>query len=142
MQAEACLPVIIHRQKMSLAQLAKLQVGDVLALPEGALERLEIGSGVPQKIGPCQLGQHEGQRAVQLRFAVRPSSDEFGESIEQDRDYDTSADSLTDLQTGAAHTSAAAPALIEPNVTEAPTTELPDLSDLPGFESNLLPEVG
>ncbi len=140
MEAEACLQAVIHQQKMTLGALGRMKPGDLLVLPEDALEKLHLSAGLQRKLGPCKLGQHGGLRAIQLCFAVHGAT--RGEAATSSQH---SEDAYPDpLETSQHVQSVSGPPMqapLEANAELPAIPETPDLSDLPGFGSDLLSEA-
>lgn len=64
--AEVQLDAVLCRMQMKLSAVSTLKRGDVLFLPESALEALSLETLKGQVIAKARLGQARGQRAVRL----------------------------------------------------------------------------
>jgi len=64
--AEVQLDAVLCRMQMKLSAVSTLKRGDVLCLPESALEALSLETLKGQVIAKARLGQARGQRAVRL----------------------------------------------------------------------------
>lgn len=65
--AEAQLSVTLARRKMTVAEVAGLAVGSVIALPQDALAKVAIEDIDGRVVARGRLGQAEGHRAVRVR---------------------------------------------------------------------------
>ncbi|THD75582.1 FliM/FliN family flagellar motor switch protein [Thalassobius vesicularis] len=66
MDAPATLETILHRQELSLDQIALLKPGDVLTIPLAALSEVRLHTGDRQVVASGVLGKLGGNRAVRL----------------------------------------------------------------------------
>lgn len=66
MAANAVLTATLARQRMTLAELAALTVGDVITLPIDALERIALEDLTGRSVARGRLGQVSGHRALRL----------------------------------------------------------------------------
>lgn len=66
LNAQACLSAVLARHSMTLAQVARLEVGSVIALPREALARVEIADLQGRVVAHGRLGQADGHRALRL----------------------------------------------------------------------------
>ena len=64
--AEAPLTAVLHRLRMPLAEISKLQPGDRLEIPRAALAETQLETGTKSIAHSCTLGQMNGFRAVRL----------------------------------------------------------------------------
>lgn len=127
MEARAVVRAVIHRRQMTLGELSNLKVGEQLRFGAGALARVELDMGAgASSLGPCKLGKQDGMRALKLQFGARASAKGVFEAMGE-ADIWLAEDAL---DTGDARASAGA--------DRQPITvdDLPDLSDLPGFETD------
>lgn len=80
LDAPARLETVLHRQVMSLEEIAALKPGDVLPLPLRCLSEVRLHTGDRQTVASGVLGQIGGNRAVRLtgfgqpRIASAPAS--------------------------------------------------------------------
>jgi flagellar motor switch protein FliM len=73
MQVDCRLDAAIDRLRLPLHQVMALQVGQVLALPQAALDTVMLETTDGRRIARGRLGQHRGMRAVKLADdATRP----------------------------------------------------------------------
>jgi flagellar motor switch protein FliM len=66
MAARADLDAVLWRLRLSLADVARLEPGDVLRVPLEALGTIELGTAGAPKLAVARLGQQGGRRAVRL----------------------------------------------------------------------------
>ncbi|MCW1956315.1 MAG: FliM/FliN family flagellar motor switch protein, partial [Roseobacter sp.] len=126
MEARAVVRAVIHRRRMTLGELSALSVGDHLNFGAGALARVELDVGAGgASLGPCKLGKQDGMRALKLQFGARTVVKGPFEPMGEE-DVWLKEDGLDQPYGGA-----------EGGVGMQPITvdDLPDLSDLAGFES-------
>ncbi|MGI3168461.1 FliM/FliN family flagellar motor switch protein [Pseudooceanicola sp. C21-150M6] len=68
MQAPAELEAILHRVKMSLAGVSRLQPGDEIPVPRTAITRMFLETASSHRVAEATLGQLRGMRAVRLKL--------------------------------------------------------------------------
>ncbi len=66
METEAVLTATLFRREMTLAQAARLQVGDILTLPRETLTAVSLEALDGKVVARGRLGQQNGHRAVRL----------------------------------------------------------------------------
>ena len=126
MEARAVVRAVIHRRQMTLGELSNLKVGEQLHFGAGALARVELDMGVgATSLGPCKLGKQDGMRALKLQFGARAQSKTSFEPMGE-ADIWLAEDALQEAYSGL-------PA--KPPMQPITVDDLPDLSDLPGFEA-------
>jgi flagellar motor switch protein FliM len=77
------LDSVLCRVQLTLTDALRLRVGDVLRLPETALETLTLESIARTALGIGRLGQARGQRAVRLTADPGVLTDATGASVPQ-----------------------------------------------------------
>ena len=73
--ASVQINAVLHRQSLTLAQLASLKPGDLLALPNAQLDRIRLEGANQKLIGHGRLGQSKHQKAVRLSDASGETAD-------------------------------------------------------------------
>ncbi|GKY89488.1 flagellar switch protein FliM [Sinisalibacter aestuarii] len=66
LQSEAELAAILARRRMPLAEVTRLAVGSVIALPRAALDRVAVEDLSGRVVARARLGQADGHRALRL----------------------------------------------------------------------------
>lgn len=82
--ARADLIAVISRVRVPLAELSKMQPGDLLPLVQERLDRIELVSITGQKVAVGRLGQSGGLRALRLnesRSPVQGDRDAFASGV-------------------------------------------------------------
>lgn len=82
--ARADLIAVISRVRVPLAELSKMQPGDLLPLVQERLDRIELVSITGQKVAVARLGQTGGLRALRLnenRSPMQGDRDAFASGI-------------------------------------------------------------
>ena len=126
MEARAVVRAVIHRRQMTLGELSNLKVGEQLRFGAGALARVELDMGVgATSLGPCKLGKQDGMRALKLQFGARAQIKTPFEPMGE-TDVWLAEDALQEAYSGLSAKSPMQPITVD---------DLPDLSDLPGFEA-------
>ncbi|WP_438991914.1 FliM/FliN family flagellar motor switch protein [Lentibacter sp.] len=126
MEARAVVRAVIHRRRMTLGELSALSVGDHLHFGAGALARVELDvGGGGASLGPCKLGKQDGMRALKLQFGARTVVKGPFEPMGQEDVW------LKEDELEQPYASAEAGATMQPITVD----DLPDLSDLAGFET-------
>ncbi len=72
------LDAVLARVALSLTEALRLRPGDVLTIPEAALESLSLETITAQPLGIGRLGQARGQRAVRLTADLGEMRDAMG----------------------------------------------------------------
>lgn len=75
------LQAVLCRVQIALTEALRLRPGDVLRLPETALEALALETISEQPLGIGRLGQARGQRAVRLTATPGTLTDAMGVSV-------------------------------------------------------------
>ncbi len=75
------MDAVLCRVRISLTEALRLRPGDVLRLPESALESLALETITHQPMGIGRLGQARGQRAVRLTAEPGTLTDAMGVSV-------------------------------------------------------------
>lgn len=78
MAANAVLTATLARQRMTLAELAALTVGDVIALPVDALAQIALEDLTGRQVARGRLGQVSGHRALRLMSAPATAASPYG----------------------------------------------------------------
>ena len=73
--ASVQIDAVLHRQSLTLAHLAALKPGDLLALPNAQLDRIRLEGANQKLIGHGRLGQSKHQKAVRLSEASGETAD-------------------------------------------------------------------
>jgi len=82
--APVAFDVVLHRKKMPLRQILRLQVGDVLEIPAKSLEALSIESrkgAFCQKMMQARLGEYQEMRAAKITSFGPLESKEKGQKL-------------------------------------------------------------
>lgn len=124
MEARAVLMAVIHRRQITLGELSELKAGTRLLFAASALGRIELvaGPGAP-RLGPCKLGKLDGMRALKVQFGAKPEAKGVFEAMGEA----PGMEALPEDSSYAFEGSISA----QPHFT---VDDMPDLSDLPGFE--------
>lgn len=67
MAADAVLHAVLSRVSLPLAEVMALKAGDVLPLPNAAIDRLEVLGLDGGRVSTAKLGQQRGMRAIRLQ---------------------------------------------------------------------------
>jgi flagellar motor switch protein FliM len=70
MQADCRLDAVIGRLTLPIRQIMALSEGEVLALPQAAVDRVSLETVEGRRVAGARLGQHRGMRALKLTEAV------------------------------------------------------------------------
>ncbi|WP_102222805.1 FliM/FliN family flagellar motor switch protein [Acidimangrovimonas sediminis] len=82
MAAEAQLMGVLHRVRLPLGAVLGLKPGDLLPVPDTALDRIELQALDGRRLGGGRLGQNRGLRAVRLsRMPRQPGSPAEAEDL-------------------------------------------------------------
>ena len=71
-EGEVRLDAVLHRFRLPLADIGRLQPGDELTLPLIALDRVQLVAAGGQGFGQWRLGQSQGHKAVRLGDGAGP----------------------------------------------------------------------
>lgn len=75
-RAPVALDAVLHRRRMTLAEVMRLRIGDVLELPAAALDRVRLMIAQPggrdAEIAAGRLGAYQGAKVVKLETPVDP----------------------------------------------------------------------
>ena len=70
MAADAVLRAVLSRVTLPLAEVMGLKAGDVLPLPNAAIDRLEVQGLDGRRVATAKLGQQRGMRAIRLQVGA------------------------------------------------------------------------
>ena len=68
--ADAVLHAVLSRVTLPLAEVMGLKAGDVLPLPNAAIDRLEVQGLDGRRVATAKLGQQRGMRAIRLQVGA------------------------------------------------------------------------
>ena len=72
MESPTEIVAVLHRVPMSLGDVMRLSVGDVVPVPLSKLSDIRLDAGSSRTVATARLGQSNGFRAVRLKAPVEP----------------------------------------------------------------------
>ncbi|MGY6703789.1 FliM/FliN family flagellar motor switch protein [Roseinatronobacter sp.] len=139
--AEVQLDAVLCRMQMKLSAVSTLKRGDVLCLPESALEALSLETLKGHVVAKARLGQARGQRAVRLTTQPGETPEDYDvpftlpvsaarvlpagpfDADDDDAGYDVGIDTDTETETD----------------TDTPDFAMPDAMPMQPFADDLAP---
>jgi flagellar motor switch protein FliM len=78
MSAPSDLHVVLHRMRLSIGAVERLEVGQILSLPGVTVQSVRVEGSNSRLVARARLGQVSGMRAARIETAVVPELSELG----------------------------------------------------------------